>query len=231
MRLKGGSVPTRYFTVDLDGERHSLTRRRGEEGEIIEYADPKTGLWIEDPTIFELFIGEEWSGPDPDLTEISEDEARGLAVRDGMPLPEPAPEMIEPEDPEQVKLLVSHLRALREETRERARAYRRALTESEKDEARLGYQAHRRAQEHLRRLGAALPNPSDEPPRVINVVGVEIPGDALWTEDDDKLAKRIAQGWLANGLIERIIKETLDDAHLALFFHRGGKIPEGEVWS
>jgi hypothetical protein len=139
--------------------------------------------------------------------------------------------MIEPKDPEQSKLLVDHLRSLREETRERARAYRRARTTGEKEDARLGYEAHRRAHEHLRRLGAELPNPSDEPPRLINVGGVEIPGDALWNEDDDKLAKRIAQGWLANGSIQRIIKETLNDAHLALFLARGGKIPEGEVWS
>jgi hypothetical protein len=97
------------------------------------------------------------SGPDPDLTEISEIEARGLAVRYGVPFPESEPEMIEPKDPEQVKLLVRHLRALREETRERARAYRRALTKGEKDDARLGYEAHRRSHEHLRRLGASLP--------------------------------------------------------------------------
>jgi hypothetical protein len=74
------------------GERHSLMRRRGESGEILEYADPKTGLWIEDPTILELFIGDdEWSGPDPDLTEIDKDEARELAMGYGVPLPEWSP--------------------------------------------------------------------------------------------------------------------------------------------
>jgi hypothetical protein len=75
-------MPTRYFTIEVDGNRHSRMRRRGEVGEILEYADPKTGLWIEDPTILELFIGQdEWSGPDPDLTEISEADAHELAVR------------------------------------------------------------------------------------------------------------------------------------------------------
>jgi hypothetical protein len=61
-------------------------------------------------------------------------------------------------------------------------------------------------------------------------VGVEIPGDALWNDDDEKLGKRIAEGWLANGDIQSIGKSTLTDAHLAIFFARGGKIPEGEVW-
>ena len=152
-------------------------------------------------------------------------------MRYGVPLPESEPEIIEPKDPEQVKLLVRHLRALREETRERARAYRRALTKGEKDDACLGYDAHRRSHQHLRRLGASLPSPDPSvEKRVIEVVGVEIPGDALWNDDDEKLAKRIAEGWLANGDIQSIGKSTLTDAHLAIFFARGGKIPEGEVW-
>ena len=62
-------MPTKYFTLEVSGERHTLMRRRGEVGEILEYAHPETGLWIEDTTIFELFIGDDaWSGPDPDLT-------------------------------------------------------------------------------------------------------------------------------------------------------------------
>jgi hypothetical protein len=77
-------MPTRFFTLEVDGERHSLRRRRGDDGLILEYADPKTGLWIEDPTLLELFIGQdELSGPDPDLTEIGEAEARELAARFG----------------------------------------------------------------------------------------------------------------------------------------------------
>ena len=60
--------------------------------------------------------------------------------------------------------------------------------------------------------------------------GVEIPGDASGTKVRNKVAKRIAQGWLAKGWIEYIAKETFQDAQFAIFFARGGKIPEGEVW-
>jgi hypothetical protein len=72
----------RYFTLEDSG---LLIRSRWEHGgHWLEYVERTTGAWVDDPTLIDLFVGDDpFGGPDLDLTGISEPQASELALRYG----------------------------------------------------------------------------------------------------------------------------------------------------
>lgn len=86
-----GRVVTTYYTFDL-GDRHAglLRRIRDERGFTLSFETVQDAAWVDSPGALRFFAG--YGGDQLDVVELTEEQARTLAVELGVSLSAGEPE-------------------------------------------------------------------------------------------------------------------------------------------